>query len=201
MVVSVEDVCHTISDVSEEQALTLFKSQLKSLDLHSNTSCCSYGFSQDLVPYGMLPNGKRMPQLRRLVNLWVDNMIELGMRNFLCPMEQGIDMMVAERVFARKSIMDKPLKLIACLTHPDMEKDIGLLFHEDFLSLCKQADAVLYADSKSGGRKARHVINQGLADNCSHILVAYQSNKPPQALKDAQEKGLTIAHIQTDKLL
>ncbi len=200
MVVPVEDAYHIISDVSEEEALTLFKDQLKALNLNRNTTCCSYGFSQDLIPYGMLPNGKRMPMLRRLVNLWVDNMVELGMKHFLCPMEQGIDLMVAERVIARRSISDKPLKLIACLTHPEMEKDIGLLFHEDFISLYKQADLIIYADSRNGGRKARHIVNQALQDCCSHILVAYQSNKPPQALKNAEEKGLTIAHIQTDKL-
>ncbi len=201
MVLSVEEIYHFDAGVSEEESLALLEDQLAALGLRRETSCCSYGYTQEMVPYGMLPNGKHTPQLRRLIHLWVDNMIEQGMENFLCPMEQGADLMVAERVIARRSISDKPIRLIACLTHPDMKREIGALFMENFVSLCKQADDIVYADSTRGGRRARHILNQALLAHCSHALVVYQSNKPPQFLKDVEERCLTIAHIQTDKLL
>jgi len=201
MVTTVDGICHTKSGVSGKETLAPLSDQLLSLELQNKKTCCSYGYSQDIVPYGMLPSGKRTPKLRRLVHMWVDDMIEQGVENFLCPMEQGADLMVAERVIALRSVSDKPIKLIACLTHCDMDKEIGAMFLDSFHSLCQQADAIVYASSIRGGRRVRRSLNMAMMGNSAFMLAVYQNNKPPQVLKDAETIGLTIAHIQVDLIV
>jgi hypothetical protein len=170
--------------------------QLRLLPLKPLTTCGSYGYSQDIIPYGMLPNGKHTPVLRQRVYRWVDDMIEAGMESFLCPMEQGADLMVAERVIARRSVSGKPIRLIACLTHPDMGFAIHPLLREYFHSLCEQADETIFADAAIGGRSVRRILCQNLLPVCTRLLITYRGKRPPQILRDAKSKGIEYTIIE-----
>ncbi len=186
--------------IGNETPMGTMEEQMQALHIRPLNTCCCYGYSPKIIPYDMLPSGIRIAEIRRLVHMWVDDMVEQGMRNFLSPMEPGVDQMVAERVIALRSIGNKNLRLIACLTHPAMDRDISLLYRDVFISLCAQADHVLYDNDMCGGRRIRRSVNLLLIKRSVHMLAAYQSGHTPAVLRESKAESVMVRHIRTDLL-
>lgn len=195
-----KEIRQPIRLVDNPSAYQNMEEQLQALHIRPHNTCCSYGYSRDIVPYGILPSGRRTAMVRRTVNIWVDKMLHQGIRHFLCPMEPGIDLMVAERVIAHRIVGSVPIKLIACLTHPGMREDISILFRDTFLSLCDQADHILYHNQTQGGRSIRHALSMLLVKQSSHMLAAYPSGQMPMLLRENRIKKVQLSHIRTDLL-
>jgi hypothetical protein len=200
MVPSTAAIIQIEPDVEVADWAAQMEEQLYRLSPRRQATCCSYGFSNGILPYGMLYNGRRMPKLRARVNRWVDERIAQGADCFLCPMEQGADLMVAERVIAKRSVLLKRIRLIACLADAQMGEGMYPLVRDTFASLCERADGIVVANACGKGRGVRNAINQTLLERSGHMLAVSRREELTAVAQKAQAMGVEVTGIAVDEL-
>lgn len=161
-----------------------------------STTCCLYGFTADIVPYGLLENSIDCTRLKVQLATQIQAMVDKGVTTFISTLERGAAIYGAQIVLdLKRTHPEKNLKLVVMLSCPEQSEKWPILAREQFQALLEQADLVL-VQSEAHHQNARERRNRAMLGYCGHMIAVFEAQKgKPGAVRLAESRGLDVCTL------
>ena len=174
---------------------------MQSKMIKPSTTCCLYGFTADILPYGLLENGIACTKLKVQLGVQIKAMLDKGVTTFITTLERGAAMYAAQRVLDfKRTYPEKDIQLVAMLSCPEQTENWPILAREQYQALLEQADLVL-VQSERYSHTARERRNRAMLGYSGHMIAVYAAKKgKPAIVRLAEDRGLDVCALDPDKM-
>lgn len=174
---------------------------MQSKMIKPSTTCCLYGFTTDILPYGLLENGIACTKLKVQLAVQLKAMLDKGVTTFISTLERGAAMYGAQAVLdLKRTYPERGISLVAMLSCPEQTEKWPILAREQFQTLLEQADLVL-VQSEAYHAAARERRNRAMLGYSGHMVAVFEEKKgKPSVVRLAEERGIDLHTLDPDKV-